>query len=93
MMPKWFECEHGNTLFGFENHGCHCKPTQKPAEANQWVPILKLLRKPEDKGVGDTVQRIAAKFGGERFKAFAAKIGLPCGCTDRQAWFNERFPY
>lgn len=67
-----------------------------PAEevkSSTWVRLVKLLRKPEDQGVGDTVQRIAAKFGGERFKAFSKRIGIPCGCTDRQAAWNQQWPY
>jgi len=55
--------------------------------------LVKLLRKPQDKGAGDTIQRMAANFGGERFKAFAAKIGLPCGCSDRQKQWNQLWPY
>lgn len=60
---------------------------------NSWLRFIKLLRKPEDKGVGDTIQRIAAKFGGERFKAFSAKIGIPCGCSQRQDEWNRLWPY
>jgi hypothetical protein len=65
----------------------------KPKTSTAWVRWVKLLRKPEDRGVGDTVARIAAKFGGERFKAFSKRIGIPCGCTERQAAWNEQWPY
>ena len=58
-----------------------------------WVELVRLLRHPQDKGVGDTVARIAARFGGERFKAWSKKIGIPCGCTERQEAWNERWPY
>lgn len=58
-----------------------------------WAKTLRRLRKAEDKGVGDTVQRIAAWFGGERFKTFSSKIGLPCGCTERQADWNKTYTY
>jgi len=58
-----------------------------------WVGFVRFLRTPEDIGIGDTVQRIAAKFGGERFKSFMEKIGAPCGCTDRQQEWNDAYPY
>ncbi len=61
--------------------------------SNAWVRLVKLLRNSSDAGVGDTVARIAAKFGGERFKAFSKRIGMPCGCVERQVAWNERWPY
>lgn len=69
------------------------KQTVEPAKRSYWVKLVAILRTDADAGVGDTVQRIAAKFGGERFKTFAQKIGIPCGCTERQAEWNERYPY
>ena len=67
------------------------EPTIAPTP--RWVRLVKRLRKSEDTGVGDTVQRIAATFGGERFKRFAERIGLPCGCTKRQSEWNRLYPY
>ena len=58
-----------------------------------WAKAVERLRHTNDVGVGDTVQRIAAWFGGERFKAFAAKVGIPCGCTQRQDEWNRLYPY
>jgi hypothetical protein len=58
-----------------------------------WVRLIRMLQQPGDVGIGDTVQRIAAKFGGERFKTWAKRIGLPCGCTERQAEWNKLYPY
>lgn len=58
-----------------------------------WTEVVGWFRAPGDIGVGDTVQRIAAKFGGERFKKFAEKVGMPCGCTDRQNEWNKLWPY
>lgn len=65
----------------------------KAVEPPKWVKILKRLRKPADKGVGDTAQRIAAKFGGERYKALSKRLGMPCGCTSRQSEWNKLYPY
>jgi len=69
------------------------RPEQAPINSGAWVRYVKLLRKPEDAGVGDTIQRIAAKFGGERFKRWAARLGIPCGCSTRQADWNRMYPY
>jgi hypothetical protein len=58
-----------------------------------WVRVVKLLRKPEDRGIGDTVQRHLATLGGERFKQWAKDVGIPCGCTERQEQWNSIWPY
>lgn len=60
---------------------------------NAWVRWVRLLRSRDDKGVGDTVKRILATFGGERFKAFATRVGIPCKCAERQAEWNKLWPY
>jgi hypothetical protein len=57
------------------------------------VAIVSKLRTPEDRGVGDTLERLLAKAGGRKFKHLMLLMRLPCGCDDRQAWLNERFPY
>lgn len=72
---------------------CQCGVVLQGANSYQWTKLIKWLRKPEDKGIGDTAKRIAAKFGGERFKAFAKRIGMPCGCTERQEEWNRIWPY
>lgn len=51
------------------------------------------LRKPEDSGLGDTLERLIAKFGGNKFKQIAKRLGVNCGCEDRQKYLNERYPY
>lgn len=58
-----------------------------------WAKWVARFRKPGEVGVGDTVQRIAARFGGEKFKRLSKRIGLPCGCTERQADWNRLYPY
>lgn len=58
-----------------------------------WVRVVRRMRKPGDHGVGDTVQRIAARIGGEQFKRWTARLGIPCGCTQRQEEWNARWPY
>lgn len=58
-----------------------------------WAEALARFGKVEDIGVGDTAQRIAARVGGEVFKWLAEKLGLPCGCKERQAEWNKLYPY
>ena len=77
---------------------CKCENVYYEVQANhkewpRWTKLIRMLRTEADRGVGDTVQRIAAKFGGERFKAFSARIGMPCGCTQRQEEWNRLWPY
>ena len=55
---------------------------------------LKLMRTPEDKGVGDTIARVVGPIGGDAYKVwFMDTFGRSCGCTERQDSLNERFPY
>ena len=67
--------------------------TERVTSKPKWIDLVSYFRLPEDKGVGDTVQRYAAMLGGEQFKAWAKKLGMPCGCTTRQAEWNARYPY
>jgi hypothetical protein len=54
---------------------------------------LAKLATPEDRGLGDVVQRQAAKLGGDTFKKLYRQLtGSDCGCRDRQAKLNQRFP-
>lgn len=49
---------------------------------------------PEDRGVGDTIARVIGPMGGDAFKRWYKRItGEDCGCGDRQAWLNQRYPY
>ena len=59
----------------------------------RWAITLKRLRTDADKGVGDTAQRIAAKFGGERYKRLTKRLDMPCGCSERQDEWNRLYPY
>ena len=67
------------------------------ASITQW-PRLALwyarLRKPEDTGLGDTLARQFGAVGGKVLIGYYEKLtGHGCGCLDRQAALNERFPY
>jgi hypothetical protein len=57
------------------------------------VALVSRLRAPEDRGVGDTLERLLAKVGGRKIKHLLKLANLPCRCDDRQRWLNERFPY
>jgi hypothetical protein len=58
-----------------------------------WVHLISYFKSPDDLGIGDTVARYAAMLGGEAFKAWSKKLGMPCGCTQRQREWNARYPY
>ena len=46
-----------------------------------------------DRGLGDKVDRIAAKTGIKSLAAFVEKkTGKPCGCGKRRTKLNEMFP-
>lgn len=91
----------GKRIPGYEL-SCRCGHTIIVEESGQfeetnigvpkWVRAFQYFSKPEDVGLGATIKRIAAKFGGERFKKFADKMGLPCGCTGREEDLNIRYP-
>lgn len=98
MIRKWL-CKHGHLQYGGDpEDGCVCEQLNSaPQVAGQisggWTRFIKLLRKPEDKGVGDTVARMIASVGLDRWKAFSKKIGIPCGCSQRQDELNRLWPY
>ena len=55
---------------------------------------MRRLAKDGDTGVGDVVQRLAARAGGESFKRWYGKLtGEDCGCIDRQSRLNLMFPF
>lgn len=79
-------CKKPTTLSGIPS-------PQKIEKTPRWVRIVRRLRIPSDIGIGDTLQRQFAKYGGERFKEWATKLGIDCGCTERQNHYNKKYPY
>lgn len=73
------------------------KPRISPMARSEWplwARAVGKFRKSEDKGVGDTIVHLIGDVRSERFKMwFQRKFGRSCGCTDRQRWINQRFPY
>ena len=54
-----------------------------------WKDLLK-----EDKGLGDTVERITTKTGIKKAVDYIAdKTGKDCGCNQRKEILNRRFKY
>ena len=72
-------------------------PVIEAIPRDEWplrVKAFALLRTDADAGVGDTAQRIAGKFGGEWLKAkYKELMGENCGCENRQARMNRKYPY
>ena len=59
-----------------------------------WAKAIAIVRSTDDAGVGDTAHRIIGDFASEQFSAWHQTIlGEPCKCPERQAEWNERFPY
>ncbi len=59
-------------------------------------PWLKRFRAPEDRGLGDTVERLLTQIGGrplKRLKALLDALSIDCGCTSRRDWLNQLVPY
>lgn len=56
--------------------------------------IVHMLRNSSDKGVGDTMERIAARMGAAWVASrYEALTGLSCGCSSRRDKANALYPY
>ena len=59
-----------------------------------WAQVLAMKAKPEDKGVGSTLERTLGPFGGDAFKRFYKEVmGADCGCSERAAAWDLIYPY
>lgn len=58
-----------------------------------WARYVARLKTDQDAGVGDTVKRIADRLGGQGYRWFTKKAGMPCHCTARQEEWNRKYPY
>lgn len=66
---------------------------QPPKEWPLFLRPLKLLAKPEDKGLGDIIARKIGPIGGEKYKRWYEKtFGKSCNCEIRQETWNKRYP-
>lgn len=55
--------------------------------------VMKLMKKEEDRGLGDIIARVIGPIGGDVFKAWYKKIfGKSCGCSERQDEWNATYP-
>lgn len=85
------ECPRGY----FENPPA--KPETAKAEAiprerwPAWAAALADAAEPEDKGVGDVIERKLAE-GGIVFKASIKLLGWNCGCNSRRDMDNAMYP-
>lgn len=71
------------------------KPSIRLSRRPVWISTLIVrYRREDDKGLGDTVEHLLAQYGAERIVAMLKRLGLQsCGCQDRKAWLNRRYPY
>jgi hypothetical protein len=65
-------------------------PNPFPEQTPEWVK--KILK--NDKGLGDTVERITTKTGIKKAVDYVSdKTGKDCGCEKRKKNLNSRFKY
>lgn len=68
----------------------------KEKTSKDWPVLLrpmKLLAQPQDKGLGDIVERTIGPVGGDAYKLwYKVTFGKTCGCTKRKDNLNERYP-
>lgn len=58
-----------------------------------WAKAMALVASPEDKGLGDTVERIIGPVASNAFKAWhKATFGKPCSCSERKDRWNSQYP-
>ena len=59
-----------------------------------WALAIARLKKEGETGLGDTITRLIGDARSERFKTwFQRKFGRSCGCEERRAWLNRKYPY
>lgn len=85
-------CSCGWRFFGDIKTVCPRCRAVTPITLPKWVRLFRILSIDADIGLGATAKRVAAKFGGERYKAWATRIGIPCGCADREQEWNRLYP-
>jgi hypothetical protein len=57
-----------------------------------WAIAIAKLKSDQDKGVGDTVERLLGKFG-KSYQTALIAVGVPCGCDRRRTDWNARYPF
>lgn len=68
---------------------------QLPVPREKWpasARFIARLARPEDKGVGSTIERLLGSAG-RLFKSMVARLGKDCGCNRRRDTLNARYPY
>lgn len=64
-----------------------------PEKWPMWAKALKLLAKPEDKGIGDVIRRTIGEENSDAFKKWYKSVtGKNCGCSGRQEYWNRIYP-
>lgn len=69
-------------------------PSVPPDQWPHRIRLLARLRAASDTGVGDTLARFIKAAGGEIAASWYEWLtGKSCGCSDRRAALNRRYPY
>lgn len=95
-----FECpeSRGSKIWGFVPERGQVLPQlpSRPVRFLDWSPKIKRIADRAiqgDAGVGDTLKRRYAKYGGEIYKKLRKSLGSPCNCEKNQSQFNALYPY
>ena len=92
--------EHWAAMVAKYRKAGDCAPPTAPVQPvpiESWpmaARVVRMMRNASDKGVGDTLERIAAIMGAawvaERYEALT---GRSCGCNSRRDKANALYPY
>jgi hypothetical protein len=67
------------------------QPKEVPPPPPIFIRLLMQRRVPGDKGLGDTVHRLAEKHGQKWLESLCGKLGM--GCERRREAMNLKYPY
>jgi len=63
------------------------------ARSSILIRALALPARANDQGIGDLIARLIGPVGGDAYKTwFLAAFGQSCGCSERQADLNAKYP-
>lgn len=66
-----------------------------PLPRSDWPLLARVIARlagPNDKGIGDTITRNLGAPG-KWYEAAMKSLAGGCGCAQRRAWLNARYPY
>lgn len=85
----------------YDNPWTRMEPTpyhMRPIPYTEWPLWAKVMKKtlgrPEDRGIGGTVERLIGNDSSEKFKAwYRVTFNVECGCQGRKDRLDANYPY